>query len=127
MFHSGYPIHAEVDSADAHGGVAFTLYKAGSTSSFSLGTAEYLNITDIIFIAAAEGLWEVYADSDAGGRVVAKGKAATEGGLSKTFTTPYVCPVGVTPKLYAAAGCGQVTCVVQGFVTKNPHSDDRSY
>jgi hypothetical protein len=112
----GDPIHLEVDSADSSAGTAFTIYKAGSTAAYTLTATEYIDVSDIIFISTAGGTFSIVANSDAGGKRIAKGSVDAKGGLAHHFETPYTCPIGVTPKLFAAAG--QVTCVLQGFVTE---------
>ena len=113
----GDPIHMEVDSSNASAGVVFTLYKAGQLSPFALAANQYIDVTDIILISTVGGAYDILAAaSDAAGARIAKGSAAALGGLAHHFEVPYTCPVGVTPRLIADAG--QVTCVLQGFVTE---------
>jgi hypothetical protein len=116
MSYRGSPIHCEVDSPDAHLGVAFTLYYAGSLTAFALAANQTIAVTDIVFISTAGGTYSIVGDSDAAGRRVAKGNASALGGLAHRFEEPVVLAKGVTPKLFAAAG--QVTCVLQGFVNE---------
>lgn len=108
------PIHGEVSSADASAGVAFTLHAAGATATRALTGTESLVITDIIFTSTVGGAYSITADADAAGKVIAKGFADALGGLTMSFKTPYKCPVGVVPKLVAAAGA--VSCVIQGYI-----------
>ena len=110
----GDPIHGEVSSADASGGVAFTLYPAGSVTARTLASNEFVVITDIIFIATVGGAYALVAAADSAGRRIAKGIADAKGGLAHHFETPRTCPVGVTPKLIAAAG--QVDCIITGYI-----------
>jgi hypothetical protein len=109
------PVHLEVVSADASAGVAFTLYAAGSTTSRALAGTEILMITDIIFVSTAGGTFNIVAgNADAVGKRIAKGNVAATGGLVYQFATPFKCPVGVLPYLFAAAG--QVDCVLTGYI-----------
>jgi hypothetical protein len=113
----GEPFHAEVVSADASGGVAFTLYSAGSATSRTLLSTEYVVITDLIFISTAGGTYKIVAGTaDAAGKRVAKGNAEALGGLAHHFETPFTCPKGVVPYLIAAAG--QVDCVLTGYISQ---------
>ena len=110
----GSPFKGEVVSADASAGVAFTLYPDGNTTAFTLGSTQFLTITDIIFVSTVGGVYSIAADTQAAGKYIAKGNADALGGLAHSFSTPLTCPKGVTPKLFAAAG--QVDCVISGYV-----------
>lgn len=112
----GEAFHAEVSSTDASGGIAITLYKAGSTTAYTLLSTEYVDVTDIIFISTAGGVYALTMDVNSAGHWIAKGNAAALGGLAHHFETPVSCPIGITPKLFAAAG--QVDLIVTGYITK---------
>jgi len=112
----GDPVHMEVSSADASGGVAFAIYPAGSATAITLGAAQFVHITDLILVSTAGGDYAVVADTDAAGRRAAKGNADALGGLAHHYEEPYVCPKGVTPKLIADAG--QISCILQGYLTE---------
>ena len=113
---TGEPIHAEVDSSDASGGVAFTIYPMGSTTARALGTGEHLNITDFLIGTAAGGLIKIVTDADAAGKIVFKGTVAVTNAITHHFQTPFACPRGVVPKLIAPSGA--VSCVICGTITK---------
>ena len=117
MSRVGEPIHMEVNSSNASAGVAFKLYNSSSLTERTLLATEYIGVTDIIFVSTVGGAYNILAAAaDTAGARIARGSAAAQGGLAHHFETPYVCPVGVTPTLIADAG--QVTCVLQGFVTE---------
>jgi hypothetical protein len=117
MSRIGAPVHLEVDSADAHAGVKFTIYDSATLTTRTLSATEYVAITDIIFVSTAGGTYNIVAAAvDTAGARIAKGNAAALGGLAHHFESPYVCPIGITPYLIAAVG--QVTCVLQGFITE---------
>jgi len=114
----GEPIHGEVSSADASGGVAVSLFSAGGTSTArTLAATEYLNITDIIFLSVAGGAAALVADTDAAGKRIFKhDDVEAKGGIAHHFAIPWSCPVGVVPKLIAVIG--QVDLTITGFITK---------
>jgi hypothetical protein len=114
MEDKGDPIHGEVVSANASGGVAAKLYSAGTATERTLATTEYLEITDIIFDCETGGTYAFVADSDAVGRRIAKGEAAANTQVIVNFSSPFVCPKGVTPKLIADAG--NVALLFQGRI-----------
>ena len=115
MSHPGDPIHMSVSSTDASQGIAFAIYPDGSATARTLLSTEFVHVTDIIFISTAGGTYAIVANTDAAGKRLAKGNAAALGGLAHHFETPFTCPKGVVPVLIAAAG--QVTCVMQGYIT----------
>jgi hypothetical protein len=119
----GDPIHGEVSSADAHAGVKFTLYKAGSKDAYTPLSTEYVTITDIVLVATAGGAYEIVgalstASSavDAAGLRVVKGTADALGGLVLRFDTPRTLPVDYVPFLIATAG--QVDCIITGYISQ---------
>jgi hypothetical protein len=116
----GDPVKGEVSSADAHSGVTVLLYKAGSTSAYTLKSNEYLNVTDILLCFAASGSFALVANTDTAGKRLAKGSIGTAsfGSYLHHFETPLVCPVGVTPVLIADAAMGQIDLILSGFITE---------
>jgi len=113
----GNPVHGEVSSADASGGVTVLLYPSGSATAITLGATEFLTITDVILVSTAGGVYALVADTDAAGRRIVKGNAEALGGIAHTFETRITCPKGVTPKLIAAAG--QIDLVISGYITRS--------
>jgi hypothetical protein len=116
----GDPVKGEVSSSDAHAGVAVTLYKAGSTTAYTLSATEYLNVTDILFCAANTGQFAVVTITDAAGKRIVKGTfgTASYGPYLHHFETPLVCPLGITPVLIADQSMGQVDLILSGFITE---------
>ena len=116
MSERGEPVHGEVVSADASGGVAVILYSDGGVTVRTLASTEFLTVTDVVGISTAGGAYALVADTDAAGRRIVKGNADALGGIAHSFNTPRTCPKGVTPKFIADAG--QVDVVITGFITK---------
>lgn len=113
----GDPIHLEVDSTDAHGGVKFTIYESGQLTPYTLLANEYVNIIDWSYGTVAGGVFEIVAAaSDTAGARVVKGDTAATITIGHFLPLPYTCPEGVTPYLIAAAG--QVTCTMNGYITE---------
>lgn len=110
----GIEVHGEASSADASSGVALTLYEAGSTTARTLQSTETLVVTDVTLVATAGGDTRLVTDADTAGKRIVKGTLGTNGVLSMPLTTPFYCPRGVVPKVFAPVG--QVDCVVQGFI-----------
>ena len=108
-------VHLEVVSADASGGVAFTMYSGGAATARALAATETLVITDVLFVSTVGGTFNIVAGTtDAVGKRIAKGNVAATGGLVHRFATPFSCPAGVLPTLIAAVG--QVDCVLTGYI-----------
>lgn len=114
----GDAFHGEVVSADASGaGVAVTLYMAGATTAHTLAADERINVTDVIFISTAGGIYNlIFGTVDAAGARVVKGNADALGGLAHHFDTPISGPLATGLLLIAAAG--QVDLIVSGYLTK---------
>jgi hypothetical protein len=114
----GDPVHGEVVSSDASGGMAFTLYTAGGApTARTLLSTEYMTVTDVIFVSTAGGTYDVvFGPAEGVGLRVIKGNAEVKGGLAHHFETPRVGPKGFTPYLFAASG--QVDCIITGYINK---------
>ena len=112
----GDPVHGEVDSADASGGVTVLLYPAGSSTARTLASNERLTITDVNFVSTAGGLYSLYWGADTPGLKVVSGNAEVLGGLVHEYGTPLTGPKGVAPILAAASG--QVDLTISGFITE---------
>jgi hypothetical protein len=104
----------ELRSTNASGGVAFTLYRMGDTTAFTLGSGQYITITDILLICSAEVAYAICGATDVIGRTVVRGTADENGGLAHRFETPYQLPKGITPRLFADAG--KVDCTMTGYL-----------
>lgn len=111
----GDAVHGEVVSADASGGVAFVLYKSGSVEVRTLGATEFLHITDYSVIRAAAGTFAIVADTDVAGRRIVKNPGDATTGVDRALAQALTCPVGITPKLFAAIG--DVVAVIAGYIT----------
>ena len=114
----GDPVHGEVSSADASGGISVSLFTGGGAAAArTVASSEFLTITDIIFLTTAGGDAALVADSDAAGKRIFKhSDFEVKGGVAHSFSIPWECAKGVTPKLIAAAG--QVDLTITGFITK---------
>lgn len=113
----GSEFHGEVVSADASGaGVAFALYLGGMTAAYTLGSKEFLNITDVEILTEDAITAGIFADSDANGKRVTKLFSPANGGKNNSLITPHICPAGVTPKLITS-GAGNVVSIIHGFIT----------
>lgn len=119
----GDPVHGEVVSADASGGVVALLYPAGSATARTPTATEFVAVTDIIFISTAGGTYKIVfypistgVIADGAGVRIAKGVADAKGGLAHHFSTPVGGPVGYGVALIAAAG--QVDFTLTGYITE---------
>ena len=125
-FNAGDPIHGEVVSTNASGGVAVTLYKAAPAlpiAAKTLTANEYVTITDVIFISTAGGVYNLVfyplstgVITDGAGLRIVKGNADVLGGVAHHFETPVTGPKGYGVALIAAAG--QVDLIVSGYITE---------
>jgi len=112
----GEPVHGEVSSANASGGVTVLLYPAGSTAARALASGEFLAVTDYAIILTVGGAFALVADADTAGERIVKGSVAALGGAVSNLSTPFACAEGITPVLIADAG--QVDCVINGYITQ---------
>ena len=114
--YQGDEIHGEVSSADASGsGVAFAIYPSGSTGALTVGDKDYVVIHSITSLMSGSLTGLVAADSDDDGERVAPLPA---GGQAVNLSPPFICPMGVTPKLIAS-GAGQADVVIQGHLQRS--------
>jgi hypothetical protein len=110
----GIEFHGEVKSTNASGGVAFTLYEAGSVTARTLMATEWLEITDLKIVRETAGTAEVVADTAAPGRYLYYDGSSLFFGDELRLRTPFVCPQGIVPKLIAASG--NVFALIQGSI-----------
>ncbi len=112
------PIHGErVVDGNAGTLTALLLYKAGSTTAYTLKSTEVLHITHVTILCEAGGDVALIAgDTAGGGAYIVEGSLAATGGLTKEMhTTPFVCPPGVVP-YFSGAGTNKSTCIIEGFI-----------
>lgn len=109
----GDEFHGELSSADTTGGVAFTLYDAGSVTERTLGANERLVITSwSASLTGNDGM--IVADSDAAGRHVAY---IPSGYSSGEIPGGHTCPLGVVPKVIGTQA-GQDDVLIRGYIRK---------
>jgi len=115
----GEPFHGErIVDGDASTLTALLLYKAGSTTAFTLASNERLSITRVTIMNETGGDTALLADSAAAGKYIFEGSLFAQGGIDKDYSDfPYVCTKGVTPK-FKGATTNKSTCIVEGFVTR---------
>lgn len=116
---SGEPCHLEVDTTDASGGIAFTIYNMATATARTLLATEYLHITDILVDIAAAGTVKVVQSTDAAGHLIFKatfGADPNANTLTHHFAVPICCGIGLVPKLVAPAGVA--TAVLTGVITQ---------
>lgn len=114
----GEPIHGErIVDGDASTLTVLTLYKSGTVTVRVLAVDEWLVITDYQIQLESGGDYSLLANSAAGGRYIAHGNAAANGGIAMSLVSPYVCPKGVVPK-FAGANANRSTCIVEGYIVK---------
>ena len=115
----GEEVHGEISSADASGGVALTLYRADKTAR-TLATSEVLVITDIVASWSSAGSFAFVSNTDTAGKRIFKATVGALGGMTIPLRAPHYCPIGVMPKLIAAAG--QVDIQIQGYILRGYNS-----
>lgn len=114
----GMEFHGEVKSADASGGIAFTLYPSASKTAHTLKSGEVVSIDSLAVssVAAAGGLTTVGFDGDAAGERAFQGYLAQHYVATRDFKTPHQGPAGVVPALVSPAG--NVAAQIHGFITR---------
>jgi len=113
----GHKIHGErIVDGDASTPNAITLYISGSTVARTLGSTEFLVITDLTIHTEAGGDLSLAADDDSvAGETIQRGVFAAKGGIDKTYRAPFRCPKGVVPKFKGASSDVSI-CIVEGYI-----------
>lgn len=120
----GVPIHGEaILDGDASGGIATLLYPMPGGAARTLGSDEYLHITDLTVANETGGdtWYDVDADGDDDhdvGEVIFSAMMDAKDFIHIQFVTPFICPKGKVPKLYGAANNRNVA-TIQGFITQS--------
>jgi hypothetical protein len=112
----GEPIHGELSSSDASGGVDFTLFNSGGDSTRTLKSNERVVITDINGDIGSGAGGVVRSGSGGTGKTAAHLPADSI--VDQSFLTPFYCGLGETPS-YNADGAGQVDIVLQGVIIQS--------
>lgn len=115
--YKGDPVHGEVHSSDASGGVEIVLYRAGTASQRVVGPNEYLDIHFVQLVSAPGGDCSVHVGPDASrgaGESVIRGTVAATGGIVSELTPPYEGIKGGKPWVIAPAGV--VDAILQGCI-----------
>lgn len=112
----GEPFYGEVVSTDASAGVAFTLYKAGSLTAYTLLATEFVTVSDFAIVRTAAGSAAIVGTSDASGSRLIKGDFSDTGGIVQRLQNEHVFAEGVVPQLIAAAGT--IRAFIHGTISK---------
>jgi hypothetical protein len=108
--------HAErIVDGDASTLTALTLYRSGSTATFTIDENFHLVITDIFINTEDAGDFALLADGAAGGEYVVEGGSAAGMVLDRHLCTPYVCAQGIVPK-FSGPGANKSTCIIEGYI-----------
>lgn len=115
----GEAIHGElVNDGNSSTLAVLVLYTSGSATVRALKTGEFLNITDVHITTEDGGdTLLVAAEIDTAGLRIVQANFTANGGVDKHFSSPFVCPNGVTPYFQSAAANLNV-CIIEGFITK---------
>jgi hypothetical protein len=124
----GRPICGWLSSADQSTAAAIPFYEMGGDTSggqtaITLAVDEFVNITDIVVVYAANDTVHVFLNDDQDGtpdvgEYVIGGTVAANGGIAKSFMrTPRSGAAGAIPYLVTGAA-GQVDVAFTGFITK---------
>jgi hypothetical protein len=123
MLAKGTPIHGEFTSADAsalsEANSRLALYGAGSTTSLTLGSTDYVALTDLVISVGAALTVTIYSGADAtvdAGEQMAKLTFAAAGVQSVRLDTPGWTLIGTYPKV-KTSGAGTVTVFATGVAT----------
>ena len=109
----GEEVHLEVSTADASGGVAFTVYSSGSLEPRVLQSDERILVGSVnAHLGELSGL--IAFDSDADGRRAA---VLGLGVTTHELCPPYAGPLGVVATLITS-GAGQADAILQGVIVK---------
>jgi hypothetical protein len=124
MITQGVPFHGEFASADASAlsepNSRFTLYSVNSKTTFTIGAADKIFITDVWIWSVAAVILSVYdgADNtvDAGEKIIGTTAAVTANyNAYFPFMTAFGCQTGTYPKV--KAGAGQIDVLIRGFIS----------
>lgn len=110
----GTAFHGECVSADASGGVAFTLYLSPSQTAYTLRANQRLCITDVSVNFEGGGDYVICFNTDAAGKRVVGGNLAAKDHMNQNLATPHEGPFNVVPKLIATAG--NIDAFIHGFI-----------
>ncbi len=124
----GRPVHGSLSSADQSTAAAIPFYESGADTSgggsaITLAADEFMNITDIVIVYAANDALHVFLNDDKDGtpdtgETVIRGTVAANGGVAKSFLgEPRTGAAGAIPYLKTGAA-GQVDVTFTGYITK---------
>lgn len=120
-FPKGSPIHGDFSSADASAlaetAQRFTLYPYGGSTSMTIGSTDYVTVTDLSISSAGTNLTVTIFDGadtvSSSGELIWKGVVPTNTTQPVRLSVPHACQVGTYPKV-KASGAGQVDVVMHG-------------
>lgn len=106
---SGKEVHGELHTVNASSGVEVPLYEAGTdTTALTFGATEFLEITDIIVVAATGSDVQVFfgsTNTPAAGSMIIRGTIGAEGVMERSFIgTPRGGVAGDTVRVLAPSG-----------------------
>lgn len=102
----GDPIHGELHSLDASGGVRVPVYKAGSVDAYTLAPNEYVEIHSVELVSAAGGDVALFlggTNTPSAGEYVVRGTVNANSGLVMS-KMHFIGTDGSVPFLIAPAG-----------------------
>lgn len=111
----GQFFHGEVDSADAHLGVAVTMTDANG-GSITLGSTQRVILYDVAIFSVAGGRVVLTDSTDTAALRIIGGSLGANGTIVHRFGRPVELQVGKVPTLFAAAG--QVDATVNGEIVE---------
>jgi len=113
----GEEVHGEsITDGNASGGIAVTLYKAGSVVVRTLAATEILYITDVRIFCEDGADCSLCADGKVAGEYMIHGTVAVKGGVVTHYEQPFACALGTGLTFYGAAA-NLNTCIIEGFIT----------
>lgn len=118
-------LHGEFSSSDASGltetNSRFTLYGPASASALTLGSTDYVCITDLVFTAGSALTITIYDganNSVAGGEKAAYVQLGAGATGHLRLVSPFVCQVGTYPKVKTNTS-GQVDVILLGDIYRS--------
>lgn len=111
----GVFFHGEVDSSDAHLGIAATLYDANG-GTITLGATQRVILYDVAIFSVAGGRVVLTDNTDVAGARIIGGSLSANGTIITRFSRPVELVVGKVPTLFAAAG--QVDATINGEIVE---------